>query len=125
MIGGQFYGTGANTQVQYEAYNQTYEQQQYTNAMAQYQQQINQREQSGQLPTSLYAEDICVGCIVWLPERSDGKELAKCTHANGCKQPYLNRKGYNHYAVILDVFRQQDGDIKCTIATVSSALDSR
>lgn len=68
---------------------------------------------------SLAIRDLCVGSIVFLPGSSSGIERVKCILPHSpCKMPELNHTGYEHFVMILDVFRKHSGEIKCYICSV-------
>jgi hypothetical protein len=69
----------------------------------------------------LKADDVCVGCIVWLPEQVPNSQMLQCV--KGSCSEVLDRGGYNHPVVVLSV-RQNGtskaiGDLIVTIALVS------
>ncbi|KAF7909987.1 uncharacterized protein EAF01_003705 [Botrytis porri] len=70
---------------------------------------------------SRITRELCVGCILFLPERLEGNESVRCIlDTCCCNKSELDKEGYNHYVVILDVFQSDDGEIRCYIAKLTS-----
>ncbi|KAI9650606.1 hypothetical protein NHQ30_000624 [Ciborinia camelliae] len=70
---------------------------------------------------SVFETELCVGCILWLPEQVEGGESVKCILPRcRCNNTELNKEGYKHYVVILDTFQPDDEGIKCFIAMLNS-----
>jgi hypothetical protein len=73
------------------------------------------------------ANDLCAGCIVWLPSRVDSDGSIKCNKQNCCNGE-LETGGYEHPVVVLS-FRQKEGsyvrgDLVCTVACVTTFSDT-
>jgi hypothetical protein len=70
---------------------------------------------------SLRAGDICVGCIVWLPEQLLNDQSLQCIQSN-CGE-VLDVRGYNHPVVVLSIRQNEiskvSGDLITSIALVN------
>ncbi|KAF7898638.1 hypothetical protein EAF00_005084 [Botryotinia globosa] len=67
---------------------------------------------------NLKKNDICVGCIVWLPSKLESDGDLVCNRGKTCcNGRCLNHEGYNHPVVILE----HEGDI-CSVAMVEICL---
>lgn len=75
---------------------------------------------SGSRPR-LKVEEICVGCIVWLPPKVESDESIKCIRDGSCCGGgiELDGAGYNHPVVILQV-----QNASCLVATVNDSSSS-
>ncbi|QSZ36277.1 hypothetical protein DSL72_007403 [Monilinia vaccinii-corymbosi] len=72
------------------------------------------------------ARELCVGCILWLPEKVMGGESVKCILSEcRCNNSELESDGYKHYVVVLDTFRINDEKIKCYVAKLTSQTGTR
>ncbi|TGO09631.1 hypothetical protein BTUL_0159g00170 [Botrytis tulipae] len=70
---------------------------------------------------SLMIRDFCVGRIVFLPQSSRGIESVRCILPHSpCRRPEPDDMAYEHYFVILDVFLQHNGEVKCYICQLTS-----
>lgn len=71
----------------------------------------------------LRPEDICVGCIVWLPQKDVNEGGMKCRKDGCCQNSELEEKGYNHPVVVLEIKQRKNsrtfGDLVCVVACVS------
>ncbi|KAH8684253.1 hypothetical protein BGZ60DRAFT_547726 [Tricladium varicosporioides] len=75
----------------------------------------------------LSERELCVGCIVWLPERGTQQVGIKCNNSFCCGESELGDKGYNHPAVVLSIKQKHGstivGDLTCSVACVTSFTD--
>jgi hypothetical protein len=66
--------------------------------------------------------DVCVGCILWLPERPDNSADIYCSKTG----QVLGPNGYDHPVVVTGVKQKsgsrQEGDLVITIAMVSQYI---
>ncbi|KAA8565603.1 hypothetical protein MFRU_006g01840 [Monilinia fructicola] len=71
-----------------------------------------------------FVRELCVGCILWLPEKVAGGESVKCIlpqcRCNNSNNSELDSEGYKHYVVILDVFQTADNKTQCYVAKLTS-----
>ncbi|KAH6662055.1 hypothetical protein B0J14DRAFT_707881 [Halenospora varia] len=77
----------------------------------------------------LSARDLCVGCIVWLPERNIQQISIKCDKSICCGQSELGDGGYDHPVVVLSIKQRHGsttiGDLKCSVACVTSFTETK
>ncbi|KAF5869045.1 uncharacterized protein Bfra_011587 [Botrytis fragariae] len=74
-----------------------------------------------QLHKSLMIRDLCVGRIVFLPRSSRGIDNVRCILSHSpCLNPELDPMAYDHFVMILDVFQQDDGQVKCYICLLTT-----
>ncbi|KAH6700618.1 hypothetical protein BKA61DRAFT_529714 [Leptodontidium sp. MPI-SDFR-AT-0119] len=75
----------------------------------------------------LRSEDICVGCIVWLPIKENHGPSIKCRKDGCCGNEELKDEGYNHPVVVLKIKQKKRskvcGDLVLTIAIMTSFRD--
>ncbi|APA08607.1 predicted protein [Sclerotinia sclerotiorum 1980 UF-70] len=66
--------------------------------------------------------ELCVGCIVWMPEQ-EGAESARCIMPHcPCNRSELDENGSEHHLVVLDVFKTNNGDVRCHVGKVTSKV---
>jgi hypothetical protein len=56
----------------------------------------------------LRPEDVCVGCILWLPERSENSIDIQCSRTG----EVLEKDGYDHPVVVLGVTREKGSELR-------------
>ena len=68
--------------------------------------------------------DLCVGCIVWLPQKDGQNGSILCSRENCCGGDELEDRGYNHPVVVLRIQQRSGsrtcGDLTCSVAPVST-----
>lgn len=89
---------------------------------------MDSARQDGEQQTSNWprpkAGDLCVGAIVWLPQKITlSKEIRCCCQSHILGPSELDPEGYNHPAVVLKISQQSGsrnhGDLVCDVACVS------
>ncbi|KAF7861776.1 hypothetical protein EAF04_007659 [Stromatinia cepivora] len=70
---------------------------------------------------SVLIEQLCVGCIVWMPEQKEGAESARCLMPQcPCNHSELDENGSEHHLVILNIFKTEKGEVRCLVGKVTS-----
>ncbi|KAJ8062917.1 hypothetical protein OCU04_008165 [Sclerotinia nivalis] len=66
-------------------------------------------------------EQLCVGCIVWMPEQKEGAISARCIMPQcPCNNSELDENGSEHHLVVLNIFKTDNGEVRCHVGKVTS-----
>ncbi|CAD6449393.1 e814ae15-6b5f-4d11-af72-3b0ae18b905b [Sclerotinia trifoliorum] len=77
------------------------------------------QKQGKREPVSI--EQLCVGCIVWMPEQDSAKSARCIMPLCPCNHSELDENGSEHHLVILDIFKT-DKDVRCHVGKVTSKV---